>query len=491
MQDILYFLKKHYFKIFIVMIIYAIFLRFYNLWVQSFWIDEWFSSYATISSIQLEYLIHNISQIFSFKIFWVSDFSARFPSVIFSSLNIIVFYFLSKLFFENKKKAVISTLIFSFLTWEIIWARQARFYSLLQLLFTIDLYLLYALLKNYKVIYLNLLIIFLYIGIHFHPFLWAGVVWFLLVFIYILIFQKNSIKVNIRKYFFTIIIVLWIIWIELYFYLNTWEIKKIPEPSSRLSFEMWFTYFKNYISHLIIWTGILWIFSIFWIIVLFLKKEFKKILIFWFLYIFIFFIIAFKGFLFHTRYVFILYPIIILLALYSLYFLYEFIANKLNNKRWAKFYAIIVSLAIISTGKYTFLPQTSYYIDFTSPQPNFKEAYRNIPKNSLVISGFPMLCKWYYWNKWTCKYSLAVDFVWNKKNHKNILDRKKDNYTNIAYLNNLEKLESWKIYYFVVDNLTNGGTIKNEIIKEIYEKWTVIYESWENYNKIEVVKYEQ
>jgi len=52
--------------------------------------------------------------------------------------------------FKDKKQAIFATLIFSFLTWEIIWARQARFYTLLQLLFSINIYFLIKIVKDFS-----------------------------------------------------------------------------------------------------------------------------------------------------------------------------------------------------------------------------------------------------------------------------------------------------------------------------------------------------
>gem|GEM_PF-2383032 len=78
-------------------------------------------------------------------------------------MNIFLIYLISYNLFKDKKQAIFVTLIFSFLTWEIIWARQARFYTLLQLIFSLNLYFIIKTVQNFSFKYLNLAIIFLYI----------------------------------------------------------------------------------------------------------------------------------------------------------------------------------------------------------------------------------------------------------------------------------------------------------------------------------------
>jgi hypothetical protein len=516
MNKIISLLKEKKYIFLAIIFLYSIFIKFYYLWFQSFWIDEGFSSYVSLELfekwiffIKWEYLLHNLSQILSFNIFWVSDFSARFFSVIFSLINSIFIYLISIKLFKNKKQAILSTLIFSFLTWEIIWSRQARFYSLLQLIFSINLYLNISIVKQYlknnkKIIikrsflennYLNIFIILAYIWILFHPFLYSNIVIFVVSIFYFLFvkitllrkkmwplaFKKNNILI---KYISTIIILLIISLIEIIkYYSSLWNIW--ISSSSRLPEHFIKSYINNYNFHLFWELWILYFFFIISLFILAIKRKILELIFLWFSFFFIFYIISQKWFLFHTRYVLILYPLIIIWASYSIYYFF----NLFKNKYLKYIYFIIIFIFILFTAKFTFLPQKEYSIDHTSPQPNFKEAYNIVPDNSKIISWFPMMCEWYYWKKWKCLYHLPVDYVWSQKSIKATLARWKDNYTKIPYLLDLNQLKNWKKYYFIMDALSLHRIINKDILKNILKNWKIIFDNWKLYNNIKVIQY--
>ncbi len=491
------FIKKYWKYILFLIISYAIFLRLYNLWIQSFWIDEGFSSYVSkqffknwIDFTKPEYFLHNISQLLSFKIFGISDFAARFPSVIFSALNIPLIYLISINLFNDKKQAILSTLIFSFLTWEIIWARQARFYTLLQLLFTLNIYLTIKVVKDFSLKYLYLGILFLYIWILFHPFLYSNVVLFILSIIYLLFLNYKKIdfkNINYKKYLLIILPFLVIFIIEI--------TKKILTDAKWISIPWTFELpdfikkqrFPKYYSHVYSQLGLLLPISLIWMLFFVFKRKVLESIIFTFATVFIFYIIAYKGKMFHTRYVLILYPLFIISGSYLIVYIYNLIKDEFIKYAYAGLIAII----IFSTWAYTFIPKTKYFIDYTSPQPNFKEAYNSIPKWQEIISGFPMLCEWYYKKKWKCLYSLPINYVWDKNLTKKILERWKDNYTNIKYLLDSKQLAKNKTYFFVLDNLTISRMIDRKLLKEILHNSKLIYYSWKEYNRIIVLKYKK
>jgi len=532
MKDILKNKMKIYYLLIFLILSYSIYIKFYFLWEQSFWIDEWFSSYVSMeffnngfNFMKPEYFLHNFSQVLSFNIFWVSDFSSRFFSVIFSIINTVFIYLISFKLFKDKKQAIFSTLIFSFLTWEIIWARQARFYSLLQLIFSINLYLNISIVKNIlekKVFlkYLNIFIIISYIWILFHPFLYSNLVIFL-VSIFSVIFvkivnNKNSLKYNLstegfsplkvikqkffsflfNKYFnliWTFFILLIIFWIEVYKYIYLWESlwvssdRKLPEHFIE-------SYINNYNNHLFSELWILYFLFIISFFIFAIKRKFLELIFLGFSFLFIFYVISQKWFLFHTRYVLILFPLIIIWASYSIVYFYKSINSFCQQRALALWiikyiYIIIIFILILLSAKFTFLPQKEYLIDYTSPQPNFKQAYNIIPNNSKIISWFPMMCEWYFWKKWECIYHLPVDYVWSPESVKHVLERWKDNYTKLPYLLNLDQLEKQKKYYFVLDDLSIKRTIGKNILKELFDNWKIIFDDWIKYNNIKVIEY--
>ncbi len=476
--------------LFITTLLYWVYIRFYWLWIQSFWIDEWFSSYSSLqlsmnnlSFLKDQYLLHSIFQNISFNVFDITDFSARFPSVLFSIINTFLIYIISISLFKDKRQAVLATILFSFLTWEIIWSRQARFYSLLQLLFSLNIFVTIKVAKSFSIKYLNIAIISIYIWILFHPFLYSNLILLGIILPYT-IYKKSSLLKK-KKFYTSILLITFIMIFETIRYSYFQETISISStydlPKNFIE-----SYIQKYSEHLNYWLGILPLLSIIWMVILAYKKKITESVFLTFSYIFIFYIISHEWYLFHTRYLLILYPIILLLSSYTIFFIYDTIKNKYFKYI---FLATILMLILISAN-FTFIPKSSFYIDRTSPQPNFKEAYKNIPNWKKIISWFPMLCQWYYSKKWECSYSLAINYFGDKSKNTELLLRWKDNLTNIRYLDSLVTLNNWNQYYFVIDNLTARWLITKNILNNLLKKWKIIYNNGDNYNNIQVIFYQ-
>ncbi len=161
------FIKDNY----LVILIFALgfVLRIYDLSAESLWYDESFS--AMISKKGVLDLINSVlgnseesnpPLYYVLLHFWVlafgdSEFSLRFPSVIFGSASIIAVYVLGKLLF-NKRAGIVAALIIAVSVFHIQYSQEARAYALMALLSVIFFYSLIKLTAGrrmyYNVLYL-------------------------------------------------------------------------------------------------------------------------------------------------------------------------------------------------------------------------------------------------------------------------------------------------------------------------------------------------
>ena len=143
--------KKVYFWLFLIILL-GIGLRFYNLSAESLWTDEMVSLMHTQRSNDLE-IIDSVTNMelmppgyFLILDRWInyfgnSEFSLRFLSVLFDSLSILlVFLIATKLF--NKKIGLISAFLLATTMLQIVYAQEARPYSLFGFLVLLSTYLL-------------------------------------------------------------------------------------------------------------------------------------------------------------------------------------------------------------------------------------------------------------------------------------------------------------------------------------------------------------
>ena len=149
-----------------IILIFACFLRVYKLGVPPFWIDEGISTIASLNILEKglpildsgvlygrAYLFHYLQAFF--LLFGQTDFLARFASVIFGLLTILLAYKIGKEY--SKSGGIISALFMSVFYLEVFYSRQARFYQLFQLMFFLSIYLLYKSKDNPKWLYLSLI----------------------------------------------------------------------------------------------------------------------------------------------------------------------------------------------------------------------------------------------------------------------------------------------------------------------------------------------
>lgn len=106
----------------------------------------------------------------SYKLFGISEFSARLSSVLIGSLVPVVIFLLTRKIF-NTTVAISSSLLTTFSYFEIVWSRQARSYIILQFLVLLTFYFYYKLINSQKRNRLNffILLLLIFLGILTHP----------------------------------------------------------------------------------------------------------------------------------------------------------------------------------------------------------------------------------------------------------------------------------------------------------------------------------
>jgi len=129
----------------IIILIAGAFLRFWNLGLPSFWIDEINTVYAARSWVENATFelpsgynygrapLYTITTGLVFSVFSPNELTTRIPSAIFGLLSILLAYFLVKKLFD-KETALVTATLMAFSHFEIGWSRTARMYSMMQFL---------------------------------------------------------------------------------------------------------------------------------------------------------------------------------------------------------------------------------------------------------------------------------------------------------------------------------------------------------------------
>lgn len=216
-----------------------------------------------------------------------------------------------------------------------------------------------------------------------------------------------------------------------------------------------------------------------------IKRKYIEFILFWIIFLVNIIVLSY-GYMAHTRYMFHMYSIITFVWSLWMILFANYIFQKLNWKKIIIIILLALSIfSIIKTFNLTIIPQRFYYIDFTSPKPNFKMAYdflRENNKEEKVVSWFPHLCYWYNIKEFKkCEYAININLTWNKKINDSLLKREKENYSNIRYIRNLEELESNKNYFFVLDDLSIKNMVNKQLFNDIINNCTMIYKDIWNY----------
>ncbi len=496
-------LIKKYLKLFIIIIIlvWGVFLRFYQLDKQSYWMDEGYTINAIISTINNgqkyggaildsgeRYFcpLYCFPSAIIFKNFGHLAFNARFLAALAGTSFLFFIYWLGKCFFNNAEILILFFTSFSY--WQITWSRQARWYTLLTLFFWIALFFFYK--YNYenknKNRNLVLSLIFTALAIFTHrlayllPFIMAG--WIIIQNFFCPINNKN------KK-----IIILLLLLLGFFDFVLGFHFLNLLFSRLKLHYNLPY-YLSFYLREYFLFV----FFSIFYL----LETKNKQKAFFWIWPTLIyFFCLSFLTDIVQYRYFFALTPSFYILGSAGIVLGLNKFKSRYFLRKSFFILAIVFIFFILDYG--IFWPQKFYFLESDTPpqhkfsmflrkrpyyvytpQPNFNKAYefiKNKKKNKeIIISSYPVFNK-IFLNE--AGYWLKYDY-WGLNNQSKHTKNNKEYYVGARVINNLEELENIiknKHGYIVFDYMSQDGRIDYAIIDFIIKNTSLVFFDKINY----------
>lgn len=424
-------------------IIMGFFLRIYDLGVQSFWMDEAISSIAAIAFLErgtpilqsgLLYergILNTFLIASSFKIFGVTEFAARLPSVLFGTLTILLVYIIGSKW-GNKNVGLIAAILVAFSVWEIAWSREARMYQQLQFFYLLSLYLFYCFIQNKDLIWLMLLIFSITGAVLSHIFGYALIPVFVLYLIISAIKERRILKGVDNRAIGLFILVCMALFGFVY---NKGVITSVLNT--------WVNYYDTYIYLLKRDLGLFLFMAVPGGTVL-VNRDWKKGLLLITALIIPLYFIFFHVLLLGTRYLYFVIPILFILVGFFLNFVTDYMGHYISKthdflmqkkvcqanieknacvdviRKWYDLFnrkssikintnvvvVLLLVLAMYVSPAFTFTPNEEYYLGVNAPQSNFKDAYAyvkdNMQQNDVIVSAWTPPTQFYlgksdYW----------------------------------------------------------------------------------------------
>ncbi|MCM1987208.1 glycosyltransferase family 39 protein [Methanococcoides seepicolus] len=444
-------------------------LRFYHLGDQSLWLDEAISSNAAAALLQYDSPVFPSGHIYgrailntylialSYNIFGVSEFAGRLPSVIFGTLTIPIVYFIgAKL--ENRNVGILASIFIAFSVWEIMWSRQARMYQQLQFFYLASILLIYEFNNNRTTKNFVLLVICILGAMSSHLF---GYVLIPMALIYFLIGNIDIAKriqiesIDIRPVVLSLAILLVLIFAT-----------DLTRVISQV-FNTRYDYFGSYIYFLEDWVPLFFYLAPLGAVMAFEKRPGLGTLLI-LSYMIPFYFISFHVKLLGFRYLYFIFPILVVFSSLLIIKLTEHKKEQLlpklrfPNTKVLINSAIIILLLLASVAQFQLTPEDNYKLEPRTPQAEFKEAYNTIKTNmgpdDAIMAGWTPLAQ-YYIGK--CDYWLAFPITGTGIDDFLINNTQYDVYANATAIRDVRALEdvinAHTQGWIVVDDMTQRG----------------------------------
>jgi hypothetical protein len=176
----------------------------------------------------------------------------------------------------------------------------------------------------------------------------------------------------------------------------------------------------------------------------------RRLLLFFIMFVPIYFI-SFHQQLLHFRYLFVILPVMFILASYSMLYLLR------GASKWLSMVLFVfIVAALFSTGQFTLAPTEHYELEFQTPQPDFKAAYtwllHNAPENATIVASYGPMAELYYGRP---DYVLDFSLSGIPNTSMRYLNKSYDKYIGVDVLNNRSfiGLTEDKGGYIVIDAL--------------------------------------
>lgn len=482
------------------------YLRLYQLGATSYWMDE---GYTTLATKML--MLHNstllptgnlyscgtycIMSLPFVSIFGLTPFAMRLLAVIASILVIPTVFFLAKKFF-SLRTAYISTLFITFSYFQIAWARQARWYTLLELFSLLAIFFFLMALRSKKggralLALLSLSLFFSFLTAITHP---TGLL-VPLVLLTFLAIHKNGRE---ALYHSTAGLVR-----PLRYALGLVGISLIAFVLYRLFFFAVDIQLFNLFGYYAYFYGSHYYFFILSLVPLFFlipKEKFSEVTLLLSIILAYLLSLSYLSETLHYRYFFIATPLLVILGAYGM---------TLLEKRSATFQValpVLFTLFLLLSPETSFTPRSFYALESDSPdkffltnyyaytpQPDWQEAYSYIKNNrtqeDVIISSHPHFSYLYLD---TAGYWFPMSYLDADTVHNDTV-QKVDSYVGalpVESLQNLEKLTQNKHGYVVYDYQASDDRIPDTILDYIQKNMTLVYtKETNNYSKIWVYKF--
>ncbi len=475
--------------IIVFLFILGLFFRVYNVGEQSLWIDEGYSINAAQAVLEKGLPVLDSGELYgrgvlatytiagSMKLFGfdpMNPWSARLPSALFGAGLIIAVYILGKKVFENQIMALLSTVLTTLSTWEIAWSRQARGYSGMQFFALISTFYFYKWLQEKRTRDLFLGTLTLLIAILFHP----------VAVVFVVPFCAISILEAFKSRTFENAKIVMVALLVLSFFVVLFE----ELAHVQFLFRSTFTYVV-FLATSLLPLSVCLLCSLGFIY--FDPTKRRGVIYIATLVIIPVIIFSTYQYSVQMRYLLSVFPFILILASYAIYFLMSRLFQFKNEFILGTISLMI--LFVINISHITFSPHAVYELEKGSPQPNFKEAYASIgaqkKTNDIIISPYTQMSKIYLKDKglW-----LPISLTGKKDEIAQKTIHGTDYYTGAPKINTLPEFTSLLNTKsgFVVFDLLGKTRLGKELAQTLTSFHpTLVYHTGADFNEIWVYRF--